>query len=76
MAAGVGADHLDVVLFQDAVLVQVHGGVEGGLTAERRQQRVGPFAFDDFGDDFPGDRLDVGAVGRVRVGHDRRRVAS
>src|SRR5262249_11848674 len=39
-----GADHLDVVLLQDAVAVQVHGGVERRLTAQRRQQGVGPLA--------------------------------
>ena len=71
---GPGADQLDVVLGQDAVLVQGHRGVEPGLAAERRQQGVGFFPFDDLGDDFPGDRLDIGAVGRVRIGHDGRRV--
>ena len=29
---------------------------------------------DDLGDDFPGDRLDVGAVGRLRIGHDGGRI--
>ena len=69
-----GADHLDAVLGEDAVLVQVHGGVQAGLAAEGRQQGVGPFLLDDLGDDLPGDRLDVGAVGRLRVGHDGGRV--
>ena len=41
---GRGADHLDAVLLQDAVLVQGHGRVQAGLAAERRQQGVGPFA--------------------------------
>ena len=50
--------------------MQVHGRVEAGLPAEGGQQGVGPFLLDDLGDDFPGDRLDVGAVGRLRVGHD------
>ena len=71
---GVGADHLDAVLLQDAVLVQVHRGVQAGLAAERGQQGVGPFLLDDLLDDLPGDRLDVGAVGRLRVGHDGGRV--
>ena len=56
--------------------MQVHRRVEAGLPAERRQQRVGPLLLDDLLDDLPGDRLDVGAVGRLRVGHDRGRVAS
>ena len=29
---------------------------------------------DDLGDDLPGERLDVGAVGHLRIGHDRGRV--
>src|SRR5262249_38747518 len=41
---------------------------------EGGQQGLGAFFFDDLGDDRPGDRLDVGAVGRLRVGHDRGRV--
>ena len=71
---GAGADHLDIVLVENAMLVQVHGGVEGGLTAEGRQQRVGPFLLNNAGDDFPGDRLDVGTVGHARIGHDGGRV--
>ena len=51
-----------------------HGGVEGGLAAERGQEGVGFFADDDFFDDLGGDRLDVGAVGELRVGHDGGRV--
>ncbi len=71
----VGADHLDAVLLQYAVLVQVEGAVERGLAAHRRQHRVGPLLGDDLLDHAPGDRLDVGDVGHLRVGHDRRRVA-
>ncbi len=51
-----------------------HGGVERGLAAEGGQQRVGLFADDDLLDDLGRDRLDVGAVGELRVGHDRGRV--
>ena len=36
---------------------------------------IGPFGFDHLGHHFPGDRLDVGAIGGGRIGHDRRRVA-
>ncbi len=56
------------------MLGQIHGQVQTGLPAERGQQRVGPLDFDDLGDDFPGERLDIGAVGHVRIGHDRGRV--
>ena len=59
---------------QRAVLGQRHGGVEGRLPAHGRQQRVGPLLLDDLGDDRRRDRLDIGDVGRLRVGHDRGRV--
>ena len=45
-----------------------------GLPAEGGQEGVGPLLGDDLLDDLPGDRLDVGAVGRLRVGHDGGRV--
>ena len=48
--------------------------VERGLPAERRQERVGPLARDDRLADLDGERLDVGALGQLRVGHDRGRV--
>ena len=75
----VGADHLDAVLLQDALLVELDGGVQRGLPAERREHRVdlvaalgllGEYLLDERG----GDRLDVGVVGELRVGHDGRRI--
>ena len=54
--------------------MQVDRGVERRLPAERRQDRVGLLLRDDRLDDLPRDRLDVGRVGEVGVGHDRRRV--
>ena len=48
--------------------------VERGLAAHRRQQRVGALLLDDLGDDFGRDRLDIGGVGQIRIGHDRRRI--
>ena len=44
------------------------------MAAHRRQKRVGAFFFDDFGDNFGGDRFDVGCVGQSGIGHDRRGV--
>ena len=71
---GPGADHLHAVLCQHAVLVQFHRQVQGRLAAQRRQQGVGPLGLDHLGDDFPGQRLDVGPIGHARIGHDRGRI--
>src|SRR5690606_30493326 len=70
-----GADQLDAVLLQHAVVGQVQGAVERGLAAHGRQQRVRALLGDDLLDRLPVDRLDVHRVGGVRVGHDRGRVA-
>ena len=59
---------------QHAVLVQRDRGVQRGLPAQGRQQRVRALLGDDLLDELRGDRLDVGGVGELRVGHDRRRV--
>ena len=71
----VGADQLDAVLLQHAVLVEADRDVERGLPAEGGQQRVGALLGDDLLDELRGQRLDVGGVGDLGVGHDRRRVA-
>ena len=71
---GIGADHLDAIFFKRAVLRERQRGVERGLPTHRRQHRVGPLLFDDLGDDLGRDRLDIGRVGQVGIGHDRRRV--
>src|SRR5690606_1020707 len=69
-----GADQLDAVLLQHAVVGQVQRAVQRGLPAHRRQQRVGFLLGDDLLDRLPVDRLDVDSVGHLRVGHDRGRV--
>ena len=71
---GGGADHLDVEFLQRAHLAQRQRAVERGLPAHGRQQRVGPFLLDDLGDDLRRDRLDIGGVGQIRIGHDGRRI--
>ena len=48
--------------------------VERGLPAHGRQQRVRALLLDDLGDDLRRDRLDIGGVGEIRIGHDRRRI--
>ena len=71
----IAADHLDAVLVEDALLRQLDRGVEAGLAAQRREQRVGTLLGDDLLDELGGDGLDVGAVGQARIGHDRGGIA-
>ena len=71
-----GGDQFDVVLFEHAFAHQVERAVERRLAAHRGQQRAGALLFDDAGDRAPVDGLDVGRVGHLRVGHDRRRDSS
>jgi len=71
---GVGADHLDVELVEDAHLLEAERAVERGLAAHGGEQRVRALLLDDLGDDLGGDRLDIGGVGEIGIGHDRRRV--
>ena len=70
----VGPDQLDPEALERAVAVQGHGHVERGLPAHRGQQRIRPLALDDLRHPFRRDRLDVGPVGHLGVGHDRRRI--
>jgi hypothetical protein len=70
-----GADELDAVLRQDASLLGLDGEVERGLAAHRRKNRVGPLAFQDALEDLHRERLDIGPVGQLGIGHDRRRIA-
>ena len=72
---GVGTDHFRGARHtDDAPLEQSHGGVQPGLATHRGQDCVGTFAFDDARHDLPGDRLDVGGISEIRVGHDGGRI--
>jgi hypothetical protein len=72
---GVGADQLGRAGGGDgSPLDELHGEVEGRLTAEGGQHGVGPLPFDDAADDVDVERLDVGGVGELGVRHDRGRV--
>ena len=81
---GLGADHFHTVLFQNAGSEKLHRSVEAGLPAERGEQskltfgperlHLGQFAHDNFLNRFGRDRLDVGAVGKFRIGHNRGRI--
>src|SRR6266480_4429894 len=70
----VGADQLDPELVQNTRVTELDGDVERRLAAQRRQQRVRPLAFDHLGDGLGVQRLEVGRVGPLGVGHNRGRV--
>ena len=70
----VGADQLHPVLFQGAVFSQGYRQVESGLTSHRGQQGIGLFDLNHPGHHLGRQRLDVGAIRHVRIGHDRSRV--
>ena len=76
---GGGADHLDVEFVERALAAQRQRAVQRGLAAHGRQQRKAArkdvaLFLDDLGDDFGGDRLDIGGVGQFRIGHDGGRI--
>ena len=70
----VGADQLHPVLFQGAVFSQGYRQVESGLASHRGQQGIGLFDLNHPGHHLGRQRLDVGAIRHVRIGHDRSRV--
>ena len=69
-----GADQLHAVLVEHAGFGQFHREVQAGLAAHGGEQRVGPLAADDLFEVRHGQRLDVGLVGQVGIGHDGGRV--
>ena len=69
-----GADQLHAMAREGAVLGQGAGQVEGGLAAHRRQAGIRPLALDDAREDVRQQRLDVGRIRQIRVGHDRGRI--
>ena len=70
-----GANQLDLVFFEHAVVPQIQCAVQCGLAAHGGQDRVGTLFGNDLLDRLPSDGFDVGHVGRGRIGHDRCRVA-
>ncbi len=68
------ANEFHPVLLQDPVLGHGHRRVQAGLAAKGRQECAGTLLFNDAGHGLGLDGFDVGPVGQVRIGHDRRRV--
>ena len=69
--ADVGAEQPDVVLLEDAGLVEVHREVEAGLAAERGEHRVWALAGNDAFEYLDSEGLDVDGVRDFFIGHDR-----
>ena len=67
---GGSAQQPHVVLFQKALLGQLHGQGQAGLAAEPRQDAVGLLFLDDPLDGGQGQGLDVDLVRHSLVGHD------
>ncbi len=68
---GVRPDQLDPVLLEHTLPIEIHRDVERGLSAHRGQQGVGLLPLDHPLDPVGCQRLDVGAVGQIRVRHNR-----
>ncbi len=66
------ANHFDFVLFENSAFGELDGEIKRSLTANSRQERVRFFAFENLLEIFLRERLDVGAVGQFRIGHDGR----
>ena len=70
----VGADELHAKTVERAALCERQRGIERCLPAHGRQDCVRPFFLDDLLDNFRGNGLHIGGIGKSRIGHDCRRV--
>src|SRR5208283_1248489 len=69
-----GPDQDAAMASERARLVQRHADVQAGLPAQGRQHRVWLFDSENLLNALGGDRLDVGTIGHLGIGHDRGRV--
>ena len=67
---GGGPQQADGVLVQIALLVEAHGQIQAGLSAQSGQDGVRLLFFDDLGHRGDVQRLDIDVVRDVLVGHD------
>ena len=72
---GTGADQLNLIPIKHPMSMQVKRAIKSGLTAHRGQNCIGALPLDNPLDNLPGNRFDVGHIGRFRVSHDGGRVA-
>ena len=66
-----GADEFNVVLFQYAIFGEGQGQVEASLSAHGGEHSVGFFLGNDGFQGLGQQRLDVGGVGQLGIGHHR-----
>ena len=66
-----GADQLASEAFEGPVVGERHRQVQRRLAAEGREHRIGALLLDDRRQGLGVERLHIGRVGEVRVGHDR-----
>ena len=71
---GLRTDQFDTVAPKNTRPVEFHREIQRGLSAECRQERIRTFTADDLMQRIDGQRLDVRAIGAVRIGHHRRRI--
>ena len=70
----IGADQLNATTLERAVFGQGDRKVQSGLPPHGGQQRIRTFPFDHPGDHLRSQRLDVGPIRHLRIGHDRCRI--
>src|SRR5690242_20251074 len=68
------SNELNAVLLEDALLVKLYREIQSRLAANGRKESIGTLLFDDRGDRFDGERLNVGPIRDLGICHDRRRV--
>ncbi len=68
------ADHLHFIFFEDTAFGKLDRKIQRRLSSDRRQKCIRFFPRDNFPEVFLGQRLDVGAMRELRVGHDGRRI--
>ena len=71
---GLRTDNFHVVFFQNAHVVQIHEQVQRSLSAESRQNGVGPFFNNNFGSHELIHGLDIGCVAESGIRHNGSRV--
>ncbi|MNB90569.1 hypothetical protein D3C75_376290 [compost metagenome] len=71
---GSGANHGHAELSQHALTLKLQRAVQRRLATHRRQNCIRTLFFNNFAYHFPVNRLDVGRISHIRVGHDGGRV--